>query len=200
MLSHFHLHLWFIPFVAGSDVMVKLRLVFDNRLHICGRSEISQNSDRFYSKKEMCVTWHSYLQSTALPCMYTLAPAVMQLLEAPLELLLWHSCDTCCYILLKFFCGWRMMSLDHCVHCHEEPDIAQSKIWSIWWWWWWGGGVQVPELVYNFDIKSRVHVLQTLTTFSLFLDVAGLLLHSSFTDSWSFLRWILEECHLYQSQ
>jgi len=46
-----------------------------------------------------------------------------------------------------------------------------------------GGGFQVPELVQSFDIKSRVYVLQTLTTFSLFLDVAGLMLHSSFTDS-----------------
>lgn len=45
------------------------------------------------------------------------------------------------------------------------------------------GGIQVPELIQNFDIKSRVYVLQTVTTFSLFLDVAGLLLHSSFTDS-----------------
>jgi hypothetical protein len=43
--------------------------------------------------------------------------------------------------------------------------------------------IQVPKLVQNFDIKSRVYVLQTLTTFSLFLDVAGLLLHTSFTDS-----------------
>jgi hypothetical protein len=44
------------------------------------------------------------------------------------------------------------------------------------------GGFQVPELVQNFDIKSRVYVLQTLNAFSLFLDVAGLMLHSSFTD------------------
>ena len=43
--------------------------------------------------------------------------------------------------------------------------------------------IQVPELVQNIDIKSRVNILQTLTTFLLFLDVAGLLLHLSFTDS-----------------
>jgi hypothetical protein len=121
--------------MAGSDVMVRWRLVFDNRLHVCGRSEIFQNSDRVCSKKEMCETWHSHLQSTALLHMYTLARTVVPLLEAPLELLLWHGCDSCCHILLKFFCGWRMMSLDHCVHCQEEPGIAQSKIWSIWWWW-----------------------------------------------------------------
>jgi hypothetical protein len=41
----------------------------------------------------------------------------------------------------------------------------------------------IAELVQNFCTQSRVHVLQTLTTFSLFLDVAGLLLHSSSTDS-----------------
>jgi hypothetical protein len=130
--------------------------VFDNRFHVCGRAEISQNSDRVCSKKEICETWHSQLLSTALLHMYTLAPTVMPLLEAPLELLLWHGCDTCCHILLKFFCGWRMMSLDHCVHCQEEPDIAHSKIWSMWWWWWWWwlGGRWFKSLNYEGGSKS----------------------------------------------
>ena len=119
-LPHFHLLWWLILFMAGSNVMVKWKLVFDNRLHVCGRSEISQNSDRVCSKNEICETWHSHLQSTVLLHMYTLAPTVMPLLEAPLELLLWHNCDTCSHNQLKFFCGWRMMSLDHVENCSSN--------------------------------------------------------------------------------
>jgi hypothetical protein len=66
-------------------------------------------------------------------CTYTLAPAVVPLLEAPLEGLFWYGSETCCHILLRFLHGCKPVTTEPHLEFQEEPKVAKSEIWRIWW-------------------------------------------------------------------
>lgn len=64
---------------------------------------------------------------------YTLAPVVLSLLEAPLEVLFWYTCETCCHVLFTCFYECEVMTFQPTLKCWKEPDVAQRKIWKMWW-------------------------------------------------------------------
>jgi hypothetical protein len=60
-------------------------------------------------------------------CTYTLAPAVLPLLEAHLEGLFWYGSETCCRILLRFFHGCKPVTTEPHPEFQEDPKVAQRS-------------------------------------------------------------------------
>lgn len=54
----------------------------------------------------------------------------LPLLEAPLEVLIWHGCETCYHILFNFF--YRQKTITECnPEVWEESEVTRSKTWRI---------------------------------------------------------------------
>ena len=77
--------------------------------------------------------WLSHPGSSSL-LLIQLAPAVLPLLEVSLEVVCSYGSETCCSILLSFFCRRKMMISESGLGPWEVTEVAWSEIWWVRYW------------------------------------------------------------------
>jgi len=66
-----------------------------------------------------------------------MVPALVPLWEAPLEVIFWYGCETCCHVLLNFFFRYKTITLKASLEVSKSQKLqrvrsGESSGWGGW--------------------------------------------------------------------
>jgi len=57
-----------------------------------------------------------------------MVPVLVPLWEAPLEVLFWYGCETCCHVLLNFFFGYRALTFEASLEVRKSQKLHKNLV------------------------------------------------------------------------